>query len=129
MRPPRQPSQEVRAGAVLVSRRGGLVLGARVPMGEVNEGQVELPGPGILIDHADSSDLEQALTDRYGCRFEVGERLAGVRHSITNHKITLSIYAAKLRSKASSALETKDPTDATIPWTTPSRKALQAVSR
>lgn len=125
--PTRRPMQSIRAGAVLVSRPGGRVLAARIPRGEINEGQVELPGPGILVDLAGVEQLRQGLDDRYRCRFQVGERLAGVRHCITNHKIVLSIHAAQLSRKANPALETMDPRDQGIPWTTVCRKALRTL--
>lgn len=104
------------------------MLGSRIPTGEINEGQVELPSPGILVDVSGAKDLQRALAARYRCQFLVGERLGAIRHSITNHRIAFSIYAAELRGHSKIALDTLGISDPDIPWTTASRKALQAVS-
>ena len=113
--PPR--TLEVTARVILVLR-GGATLGHRVPAGEPNAGQIELPGPGILRS-VDVADLASALRLRFGTRATVGATLAVTRHAITNHRITVHAHAAAVAAKGS--LEWFDLGDAT-PWTTPSRK-------
>ncbi len=123
--PARRKSIPVSAAAVLVPRGRGGVLAARVPSGEINEGQLELPGPGILTGHEPGSALEDALAARYGCKMRVGGLLTRIKHSITHHRITLSLYEAALDSSPGGAMEAVDPMDPELPWSTPSRKALR----
>ncbi|MHC5063935.1 MAG: A/G-specific adenine glycosylase [Planctomycetota bacterium] len=122
--PARKKSIPVAAAAVLVPRGRNEVLAARVPAGEINEGQLELPGPGILNSHEPGSALEDAIAARYGCEMRVGALLTSIKHSITHHRITLSLYEGTLTSRLGRSLESADPMDPELPWSTPSRKAL-----
>lgn len=122
-KPPRA-AVEVSARVALVSR-GGEVLGYRVPTGQPNAGQVDLPGPGVLAD-CDPDDLEGAVRARFGAELEVTEAVATVKHAITHHRITLSAHAAAVSDPGalqwfSLAAET--------PWTTPARKVFQRAFR
>lgn len=116
-----RPPVEVTACAVVVAQ-GGAVLGYRVPAGEPNAGQVDLPGPGVLKD-CDPDDLAAALRQRFGAEVEVGPLLATVRHGITHHRITLRAHAAAASARGS--LELRDLDEAT-PWTTTARKVFRA---
>ncbi|MCC6785377.1 MAG: A/G-specific adenine glycosylase [Planctomycetes bacterium] len=128
--PARKPSVAILARAVLVRRKDGAVLGARIRDGEINAGQIELPGPGILADHQDAGDaLAHALHARYGARFEIGEPVARVRHGITHHRIALEVHDAKLLGRAGGRLRWYPTDDPAVPWSTPSRKALSAHAR
>lgn len=122
-------SRAVTARAVLVSGEPGLVLAARVPAGEVNAGQAELPGAGLLHDVPDASDLPAALARRHGLRVEIGEPLAEIRHAITHHCIRLTVHAARLLAPAPEELFFASPQDPAIPWSTASRKALRIAQR
>lgn len=111
---------EVAARVVLVSGRGG-VLGHRVPAGEPNAGQVDLPGGGVLVS-VDAADLPARLRQRFGARVDVGAELASVRHAITNHRITVHAHAGVLRSRGALGWF---PLHAATPWTTPARKVFR----
>lgn len=117
-----KPPVEVSARAVVVER-GGAVLGHRVPPGEPNAGQVDLPGPGVLTD-CDPADLGAGLRARFGAEVTVGEVLAAVRHGITHHRITLRAHAATVGARGQ--LEFYDLDEAT-PWTTTARKVFGAL--
>lgn len=117
VRQPRRASVEVTARAMLVVERG-LVLGSRVPAGEPNAGQFELPTGGALCS-LEVADLPAALAARYSARIECGAVLATVRHSITHHRITVHGHAGTLRDRGS--LQWLAPDDRT-PWTTIARK-------
>jgi A/G-specific adenine glycosylase len=126
--PARRAQVEVRARVVLVADRRGRLLGARIPDGQVNQGQIELPGPGILVDHpADGPALAAALAERFGLRVEVGPLLATVRHGITHHRITLHAHEARLLGRAPAGVDFCDPDAADLPWSTPSRKVLRRI--
>ena len=112
---------EVSACAVLVAR-GDEVLGYRVPDGQPNAGQVDLPGPGVLED-CDPEDLRAALARRFGADVRVAEELANVRHGITHHRITLRAHAAEVRDPGELQWFGLDPE---TPWTTPARKLFGA---
>ena len=79
------PSQP-RAEAVLVRDDRGRVLAHRIAAGQINQGQLELPGPGILVDHPrGGSDLAATLSQRFGSKWLIGKKLSSIRHSITQH--------------------------------------------
>lgn len=117
----------VDARAVLVPVAGG-VLAHRVPDGEPNAGQWELPGPGVLcsVDLADFTKLTMA---RCGAALELGPTLATVAHAITHHRISLTAHAGRLAGRTRGRLEAQRPDDESVPWTTPSRKVFAAVAR
>lgn len=110
---------EVTARVALVERAGE-VLGYRIPAEQPNAGQVDLPGPGVLLD-CDPDDLAAALRARFGAEIRVGEELAAVRHGITHHRITLHAHAATARKTGSLQWFARD---AETPWTTPARKVF-----
>lgn len=110
---------EVTARVALVGR-GDRLLGYRIPAGEPNEGQIELPGPGTLRD-CDPDDLAAAVRRRFGAELTVGALVATVRHAITHHRITLHAHRATVRRKGRLAWFPRTPD---TPWTTPSRKVF-----
>lgn len=96
-------------------------LGARIPAGEVNAGQVELPGAGMLCDVA-AEDLPGAILQRFDARLETGPSLGNVRHAITCHRITVHAHPATVSRQGQLqwfAIDTHTP------WTTPCRKLFQ----
>ena len=126
--PARRAAVPVTARAVLVRDTAGRVLAHRIEAGAVNAGQVELPGPGILVDHPDTgAALAASLERRFGARFAVGEPVATVRHGITHHRITFVVHAAELTGRRPAALAFHAPDDEAVPWSTPTRKALRAL--
>lgn len=119
----------IRTHAVLVDRGGGLVLGRRIPAGEINEGQVELPGLGILQDHAQGTDLAAAFRAALGLQVVLGPVLATVRHAITRHRIELTVHGATCLARARAPLLEALPEDQTVPWSTTSRKTFARLGR
>ena len=117
VRKPRRTPVDVTA-RVAFAARDGAVLGARVPDGEPNHGQIELPGAGILVD-AGEADLAATLAKRFAARVDTGPVVASVRHAITHHRIALHAHAAEVRERG--RLEWF-PLDDGTPWTTPARK-------
>jgi A/G-specific adenine glycosylase len=116
-----RPSTDVSARVGLATR-GGTVLAARVPAGEPNAGQVELPGAGIL-QSTEVRELAGVLRTRFSVRASVGDVLASVRHAITHHRITLHAHAIVVRDPGRLAWF---PIDEATPWTTASRKVFRA---
>ncbi|MBK8980631.1 MAG: A/G-specific adenine glycosylase [Planctomycetes bacterium] len=128
--PPRRAAVPVTARAVLVRDRQGRVLAARIPAGEVNEGQLELPTPGVLVHQPRTgTELDRALLARYGARLAVGAERARVQHGITHHRITLVVHDGELLGARGPLLAFHAADDPTAPWSTPARKALHAVAR
>jgi len=115
---------EVHSRAVVVTRRGrasgGEALGYRIPADQPNAGQIELPGPGVLVD-CDPDDLGAAIQKRFGAVLAVADATASVRHAITHHRITLHGHPAKVRRKGQLEWFSLAPE---TPWTTPSRKVF-----
>ncbi len=109
----------------IVVVRGERALGYRVPDDQPNAGQIELPGPGILVD-CDPDDLRAAIRSRFDAVVAAGQEVASIQHAITHHRITLHCHAATVQRKGqldwfSLAAET--------PWTTPSRKVFGRVDK
>ncbi|MDA0932709.1 MAG: A/G-specific adenine glycosylase [Planctomycetota bacterium] len=122
--PARRAMVDVAARVVVVRDSHGRVLGARIPTGEINQGQMELPGPGVLVDHpGDAQALAFAIFARHGAQLRIGDELTRVRHGITHHRITVCAYAGELSGEAGD-LEFLDPGDPGVPWSTPARKVL-----
>ena len=97
-------------------------LGGRIPEGEPNAGQLELPGAGMLRSCA-AEELAAVLRERFAARLQLGGVLATVRHAITCHRITLRAHAATVQSPGRLGWF---PLDDTTPWTTPSRKVFRS---
>lgn len=128
--PARRTTVDVHARAVIVRHRDGRALGARIDAGSINQGQVELPGPGVLVHHPQSgAALTLELARRYDTRFAIGDVIARVRHGITHHRIALEVHAARLVGRLGGSLSWFAIDAAAVPWSTPSRKALRAVAR
>jgi A/G-specific adenine glycosylase len=123
--PARRAMVDVTARVVVVQDAEGRVLGARIPEGEVNAGQFELLGPGVLVDHpADRDALAFAVFGRCGARVRIGEEVARVRHGITHHRVTVVAYGGELLGARPGALEFLVPGGSAVPWCTPARKVL-----
>ena len=112
--------------AVVLCERDGLVLARRIPRGEINEGQLGLPGLGIPERRGD--DLAAQLLAEHGLRAKLGERLGQVRHTITRYRLTIDVVSMSppARRNKLRGLVWADPNDESLPWTTVSRKALRA---
>ena len=117
VRPAPRPAVQVNSYSIL-AHRGTSVLAFRIPDGEPNSGQFELPGPGILRS-VDPADIVAQTQQRCGARFALGVALATVRHAITHHRITLTAYAGTTKNKSLPALGITDPQ---VPWTSATRK-------
>lgn len=111
---------EVSSRALVVTRPGE-ALGYRIDADQPNAGQVELPGPGVLVD-CDPDDLKEAIRKRFGATVTVGEEVAAIRHAITHHRITMHAHAGRV---ARIGRLQWFPTDQETPWTTPSRKVFR----
>lgn len=122
-RPAPRAAVPVTARVALV-QRGGEALGYRIPAGEANAGQIELPGPGILVA-CDAADLADTIRARFGATLAIGPVLATARHAITHHRITVHGHAAAATRPGTLAWY---PRSADTPWTTPSRKLFHAVA-
>ena len=120
---------EVTSRAVVVVKGeralGYRALGYRVPHDQPNAGQIELPGPGVLVD-CDPSDLTAAILARFGAVVATGPEVASIKHAITHHRITLHGHSATIRRKG--RLDWFCLDEAT-PWTTPSRKVFSRVAK
>lgn len=123
--PERRGVIEVQSRAVLVTLSRGRVLGSRIPEGEINGGQIDLPGPGVLVNTPSASELESELRRLYGVTFEAGEVVTTVLHSITHHRIRLLVHRARCERGPGPNLMAARPDDHRVPWTTVARKAFQ----
>ncbi len=122
--PVRRAPVEIRARVVVVERRFGEILGHRVPADEVNAGQVDLPGPGPLVDCSGTEELTASLWERFGVAFEIREEIGSVRHAITHHRITLTAHQARAAGRMPRSLFGARPDDQATPWTTTARKVF-----
>ncbi len=122
--PRRRAMVEVVARALLVPVSRGRVLGTRIAEGEVNQGQLELPGAGLLVPAPNPGDLESALRARFGISTRVGPVVTTVRHSITHHRIRLIVHQAQHPIRPGPNLTAARPDDALVPWTTAARKVF-----
>ena len=123
--PDRRAAVEVVSRAVLVPLSRGRLLGSRIPEGQINGGQVDLPGAGVLEPIATVTELEEELRRRYGVAFEIGEVVTTVLHSITHHRIRLLVHRARCARGPGPNLMAARPDDPQVPWTTTARKAFR----
>lgn len=121
-KPPRATAVETRFA--LVRKARGRVIGTRVPSDQVNAGQVELPGPGVLEDVPSGEALAAALERKFGVTFVIGEVVARVSHAITNHRINVVVHRAECARAPGPNLLAARPDDYGIPWTTVARKVF-----
>jgi A/G-specific adenine glycosylase len=101
------------------------VLAHRIPPDEVNAGQLELPGPGILQETPTAADLARVLTQRFGLALVPGRAVATIRHAITNHSITLVAHRAAMPRELPAGLVRAAAGDPRVPWSTPTRKVFR----
>jgi A/G-specific adenine glycosylase len=122
IRKPRRATVDVVARVAFVTR-GAMALGNRVPAGEPNADQVELPGAGVLVSVPEAR-LPATLRARFGARVEVGSAVATIAHAITHHRIELHAHAATVHDRG--RLDWF-PIDEATPWSTPARKVFRRV--
>jgi len=126
IRRPRREPVDVDARAVLLDAGEGKLLGYRVADSEVNAGQVDLPGPGILVSQ-EATDLASTIAERFGIRCDVQGEAATVNHAITHHRIRLTAHWATFRGRVRKPLLRAAPTDPQMPWTTSARKVFRKI--
>ena len=123
---PERPRPEEVTTQVGVAFREGLVLARRVPPGEINAGQLTLPGLGIPLPKA--KDLARHLGETHGITVTSGPRLCAVRHTITRYRILVEAYRLSPpppRGAPGKGLSYQDPKDTSLPWSTVSRKIFR----
>lgn len=119
----RRPMVDVTPRALLIPRPKGRVIGFRIPAGEINAGQIDLPGSGPLVS-CDPDDLVNCLRTRFGVRFDVEGEIGSVRHGITHHRIRLTAHWGTCKGRLPAPLFAATP-DPTTPWTTLARKVFR----
>jgi A/G-specific adenine glycosylase len=125
----RRPASVLVAARVLLAPAGrGAVLAHRIAAGAVNAGQLELVGLGALVHVADVAVFVQRLRQAFHSRFQVGDELGSVRHSITRHRVVLRVHAGECTWRAPHELVAARPDDAGVPWSTLSRKVFDRVA-
>ncbi len=123
--PPKPRPEEVTT-KVGVAFRSGLVLARRVPPGEVNEGQLALPGLGLPRPRG--KDLARHLRETHGIDVTPGPLLCRVRHTITRYRILVEVFPLAPPPpprKPGRDLAYRDPRDPSLPWSTVSRKVFK----
>ena len=125
--PERRPVRAVQTRAALAALPDGRVLGHRIPSGQINGGQLELPGPGLLQPVASGEELARSVAQRFAVRLEILGPLTTVRHCITQHRIALTVHEAALLGGSRNLLRLR-PDDPAEPWTTASRKVFRKLS-
>lgn len=113
---------------VCVIRRNGRILARRVPAGEINQGQICLPGLGLPVPVA--NDLAVHLRLAYGLAGNVGRKVATIRHGITRYRIRVEAFEfAPAPLTVGGLLGYRDPDDPSVPWTTVARKVFDRMDR
>lgn len=125
--PARKAAVPVQAAALLVPQPRGTLLGYRIPEGEINAGQIDLPGAGLLQDTEDAEALASALERRFGAGFCVADKAAAIRHGITHHRITLQTWWGQFEGPCRAPLLRAAPDDPQVPWTTAARKVFASL--
>ena len=120
--PDKKAMVDVHTRMALVRLADGRVLGQRVPDGAINAGQVDLPGPGPLMQVPSAASLQAWFDATWGDgALTVGPVVAEARHGITNHRIRVVVHEARwsggLRGQLVAA-------DLGAPWTTLARKGM-----
>ena len=127
--PARRAPVAVHARALLIDAGNGRLLAYRVADGEINAGQVDLPGPGILVIlvSLEGTDLAGTVDERFGIRCQVEGEAATVSHGITHHRIRLTAHWASFRGRVKKPLLRAAPSDPQVPWTTTARKVFRQI--
>jgi A/G-specific adenine glycosylase len=86
---PKRDRELHRLAVAVVERNGGILLFRRPGDSTLMAGLWELPW-------AAAEQAEKGLSERYGGRWSLGERLGGVRHSITYRDLELDVHLARL---------------------------------
>ena len=123
---PERPSPVEVTTQVGIAFRDGLVLARRVPPGEINEGQLALPGLGLPKPRG--KNLARHLGRTHGITVASGPLLCRVRHSITRYRILVEAYLLSPpppMKKPGRGLCFRDPRDPALPWSTVSRKVFK----
>lgn len=119
--PPRPRPQAVETHLLLATKEG-LFLGRRIPQGEINQGQIGLPGLGLPVPSEQS--LEDYLQGTFGPKAEIGPSLGSFGHSITRYKITVYVHPLNINAPPPAPFSWFSRT-AKLPLSTVTRKALR----
>jgi A/G-specific adenine glycosylase len=128
-RPIPKPPIEVTT-RVCVAVRDGKVLARRIAEGEINEGQLCLPGLGLPVPVA--SDLRQHLAAAFGLRAGQLQPIGNARHTITRYRILVEAFRllpAPPPSRLRGGLAYRDPGNPALPWSTVARKVLGLLAK
>jgi A/G-specific adenine glycosylase len=101
--PERYPSARVkreaerrRLAVAVVERDGGVLLFRRPEDSTLLAGTWELPWVTLEVNGVPEEEPEAALAERYGGRWTLGARTAGVRHGITYRDLEVDVHPASL---------------------------------
>jgi A/G-specific adenine glycosylase len=93
----KRPGERHRLVVAVVEREGGVLLFRRPDDSTLLAGTWELPWVTAEVDGVPEGQTpEAALAGRYGGRWALGPRTAGVRHGITYRDIEVDIHRAEL---------------------------------
>ncbi|PIE24786.1 MAG: A/G-specific adenine glycosylase [Planctomycetota bacterium] len=126
-----KPKPTVLSVQLLWAQDGKRVLARRVPKGEVNEGQLCLPGPGLPRPKYPS--LKEALRQEHRLHApKLGPSLGSIRHGITRYRLEIELCApampkAKLDRALGLSWQRQD--DPALPWSTVARKAFKLMAK
>lgn len=122
MLPDKKAMVDVHTRMALVRLDDGRVLGQRVPHGAINAGQIDLLGPGPLLQVPSAPSLQAWFDATWGDgALTVGPVVAEARHGITHHRIRLVLHAARWSGGLRAPLVAAGPDE---PWTTLARKGM-----
>lgn len=123
---PKRERELHRLAVAVVERDGKVLLFRRPEDSTLMAGLWELPW-------AAAGEAESGLGERYGGRWTLGERLGGVRHSITYRDLELDVHRARLgRGRTRPEIESGwfgDGERAGLPLSSLVKKVLKALGR
>lgn len=106
---------------LLLALHGSCFLGRRIPKGEVNQGQIGLPGLGLPLPQKRS--LEEYIRENLGAGAQAGPPLGSFNHSITRYKITVHVHPLQLHGPVQEPFAWF-PRNGSLPLSTVTRKTL-----
>jgi A/G-specific adenine glycosylase len=93
----KRASERLRLVVAVVARAGRVLLYRRPSSSDLLAGTWELPWLELAAGHAPSGDAGGALAAKYGGEWELGPRLAWVRHAITYRDLRVAVHLADWR--------------------------------
>jgi len=133
LRKPPPRVEFVQEAAIIIRRRGKLLLGRRPPDAARWQNLWEMPHGELAARETEGQAARRIARELTGLAVSLGKAVAAIRHTVTRHAIAVtcfqaSVAAGRLRSSFYSELRWVSPAElVNYPMSSPQRKMLAAI--